>query len=444
MVLRRAGLLLALCMVVLAGCEGDFDQRIDEAGTQGPGDGSTGSIVNPDSNFVRGFASTGGAVRNAVVTLRPINDDGSIDFTEAGLLGTGFTFSNGIYQVSLRRQYRGPILVEIRGQNTLAVPSDVGNPATARTEKFHPMNPGHVMYSVLPHYDGYSTGDTHVTPLTTVAVMRGLSFDGSIAGVQGGVGMGMFGLMCQQVARYFGLERIRAVSPTDFALSGGLPGSKNYSYVLAALSQAAKDLGVANINDFWLGMSQDAFDDGVLNGSIGYVPNTAVPMPDLSAASLIGDALFNNYLDPNNLERIPGTDNTEVTPGSTLGQLVTHLDTARDINAIALDYELTVRIPDDMTLTQGDIVYTRTTVLKRLGNGTNFHPFGDSGGPGFVEFDFVSSSPANVDVQPFGRIVVNPLAPDGDYTITLNVSPRAGQTFITGPSDSYSFNVRVR
>lgn len=444
----RCGISLALCLLSLAtvpACEGDFDQQVEEAKSQGPGSGSTGSIVNPDAKFVRGFVSTGGAVRNAVVTLRAINDDGSIDLDEARVLGTGFTFNNGIYQVNIRRNgYRGAVLVEVRGQNTLAVPTDNGNPATARTNKFHLMEPGHVLYSVLPYFDGYSNGDTHVTPLTTVAVMRSLSFDGSIAGVQGGISMGMFGLMCQQVAGHFGLDAVRAKTPTDFSLSGGLPGDQTYAYVLAALSQVAKNLGVANVNDFWLGMAEDARDDGVLNGSIGYVPNTAVTMPDLSAASLIGAALFNDYLDPNNLERVPGKNNTEIGVGSTLDLLIAHLNTARNINASVHDYELTVRVPNDLTLSQGETAYTHTTVLKRIGNGTKFHPFGDSAGPGFVEFDFVSGSPANVDVQPFGRIVVNPLAVDGDYTITLTVRPRIGQTFVTGPLDTYSFTVRVR
>lgn len=439
-------LVLLLPLLLFSACNGDFDQREEVADTIGPGGGSTGTVANPNqSTFVRGVATIAGAVRNAIVILRPVNLDGSVDWNDANALGQGLTFFNGIYQISvLDASYRGPILVEIRGQNTIGTVSDGGNPATASTQKFHVMAPGHVMYSVLPYYEGKSSGDTHVTPFTTFAVMRALAFDGSIAGVTGGISAGLFGLTCQQTARFFGIGQVRAAQPADFSVSGSFGPDVLQSYAITALSQLARDIGVANVWDFWLGLANDGADDGIANGSIGFVPNTGVLMPDLTQASLIGDALLNNYLAPGNVDRLFGGDSTGLVAGSDLDQLIAALNNARNINTVTVDYDFVFRAPEVIDTTRSAVVRTSVLACQRIGQSTQFHPFGDSAGPSFVGFNWVSSSPANVTVQPFGRIVISPVAPNGDYTLTLTVQPLAGQTFVTGFTRSYAIVVKVR
>jgi hypothetical protein len=445
--MHRSGVMLVLfALLLLAGCSGDFDQREEIARTIGLGGGSTGTTANPNTgSFVRGVASIAGVVRNAAVVLRPVRDDGSVDWDDNNALGQGVTFFNGIYQVNvLNPAYRGPILVEIRGRSSIGVVSEGGNPATATSQKFHVMGPGHVMYSVLPYFQGASSGNTHVTPLTTFAVTRALAFDGSIAGVQGGIAAGLFGLTCQQTARFFGLGAVRASQPMDLAASGSFGFDMLHGYVLAALSQLARDIGVANVWDFWLGLALDGLDDGIANGSIGLVPNTGVTMPDLTQPNLIGSALLNGYLAPGNLDRVFGGDATQVVPGSALAQLINDLDASRNINNVTVDYDYIFRAPDVIDAARGATVRTSVLACQRIGTGTDFHPFGDSAGPSFVDFVWVSSSPSNVTVQPFGRIVVSPAAPAGDYLLTLTVQPKAGQIFVTGLTRSYTVVVKVR
>lgn len=438
--MRKFLLLAVIPLLALAACDGDFDQRQEQADTIGAGGGSTGSLANPTLKFfIRGTASTGGAVADATVILRPINPDASVDWDNNNALGTGVTFSNGIYQIYLRDgAYRGPILVEIRGGG----PAKGGNPATAISNKFHTMTSAHVLYTVVPMFDGYSVARVDATPLTTVAVARSLSLDGSIAGVTGGIATGMFGLMCQQTAEFFGLERIRERIPFDYSASGSFGNEDLYGRVMAALSQLAKDIGVINVWDFYLGMYQDALDDGELNASITVVPNTPIAMPDLGQANLLGSALFNNYMDPLNLERTRGGDNTQISTGGSVDTLITTLDTARDIDDAVRSYDNVVRVISGLRLNQGDTYQTRVAALDFLG-GVDFHPYGDSAGPSFVEFNWSSSSPGNVSVASFGLITVDAAAPDGTYTLTLTVQPLAGQTFITGPTEVHTIEVEV-
>jgi hypothetical protein len=195
--------------------------------------------------------------------------------------------------------------------------------------------------------------------------------------------------------------------------------------------------------DFYLGMYQDALDDGELNGSIPVVPNTPIAMPDLGSAGLVGSALLNNYMDPTNLERLAGGDNTNITPGGSVDTLITTLDTSRDIDNAVRTYDLTVRVPTGINVSKGGEYRTSIEALDQIGGSVNFHPYGDSAGPSFVEFAWVSSSPVNVSVQQYGRISVDAMAPSGNYTLTLTIQPAAGQTYVTGPTETHTVTVHV-
>lgn len=445
--IRGAAQYLVLCTLylLLPACSGEFDQREEQADRVNPGGASTGTLANPQgSPFVRGAVSIAGAVRHAGVTLRPVRSDGSVDWDDNSILGAGSTFDNGIYQLKLYDQsYRGPILVEVRARSGFN--AEGANPATAVSNKFHPMGADHFLYSVVPMFEGLDSFDNHVTPLTTVAVTRGMAFDGSIAGVQGGVSAGMFGLVCRQVEEFFAVPRVRASLPIDFAGSGGATGTSDLqSYVIAAMSQLAHDRGVSNVWDFWLALAQDAADDGILNGSIGFIPNTGAIMPDLSQGNLLGAALRDSYLDPNNLERVIAKNNTDILPGGLLEQQIAALDFARDINAGATrEYDLTLRLPGSLTIAAGEQSQTFILNVDQLGDGTNFHPYGGSSGPGFVEYIWNSSAPGLVDVLDYGLISVAPTAPTGNYSLSLTIQPAPGQNFVTGAVLTHSITVRV-
>jgi hypothetical protein len=443
--LRRAALISVLCTLYLftAACTGDFDQRVEQARRINPGGTASGTLANPDGSvFIRGAVSMAGVVRNAGVVLRPVRSDGSVDWDDANILGNGITFNNGIYQVTMNdRRYRGAILVEVRART--GFDSEGASPATAVSRKFHPMGPEHFLYTVVPAFEGYASVDNHVTPLTTVAVLRGKAFDGSVAGVQGGVSAGMFGLMARQVAEFFAIPRVRSTMPQDFAASGGLESNDDLqAYVLAALSQIAKDLGVTNVWDFWLAMALDASDDGELNGSIGFIPNTGVLMPDLGQGNLVGRALHDGYLDPNNLERRISKNNTNMVPGGALEQLIAALDLPRDINALTtFEYNLTLRLPDSLTIAAGETYQTRIINVELLPDGVRFEPYGDSAGPGFVEY--VWTTPAGISVSDFGLISVTAGTPAGSYQVSLTIQPAAGQSFVAGETIAHEISVRV-
>lgn len=427
---------LLVLAFALSACEGDFDQRVEVARTIGQGQGSTGTTPNPSSgNFVRGTVSIGGSVRNALVMLRPVLADGSIDLDDGHALGVTVTFNNGIYQAIVRdKTYRGPIVVEVRGQNVAGAQSDGGNPATSRTDQYHPMQSGHVMYAVVPYWNGKNVGDVNVTPLTTCAVTRGLFF--------GGVSTGMFGMCQRQLGDFFGLGHIRTSVPDDFARSGSFGDDRMYAYVMAALSQLARNIGITNVFDFYEGMARDCLDDGDLNGSIGFVPNTGIAMPNLSAAGPLGSALFNDYLAPGNIDRVRTPDNAGIVPGSRLDVLVTFLQTARNLNGFTCSYGLILRVEGRLDLNVGEELPTSMLAAEFLG-GTGVEAYGDSAGPGFVDFNFVSSSPANVTVLPFGRVSAPTGATPGTYTLTLTVAPAIAQTFVTGPTQVFTISVHV-
>lgn len=427
---------LMLLALALCACEGDFDQRVEVARTIGQGQGSTGTTPNPNTgNFVRGTVSIGGAVRNALVMLRPVLNDGSIDLDDSRALGVTVTFSNGIYQAVVRdKNYRGPIVVEVRGQNVAGVQSDGGNPATSRSDPFHPMLGGHAMYAVVPYWNGKDIGDINVTPLTTCAVTRGLFL--------GGVSTGMFGMCQRQIGDFFGLGHIRTSVPDDFARSGSFGDNRMYAYVMAALGQLARNIGVSNVFDFYEGMARDCLDDGDLNGSIGFVPNTAIAMPDLGAAGPLGSALLNDYLAPGNIDRVRGPDNGGIEAGSRLDNLVNFLLTARNLNGFTYSYGLILRVEGRLDLRVGEELPTSILAAEYLG-GTGIEAYGDSAGPGFVDFNFVSSSPANLTVLPFGRVSAPTGATPGTYTLTLTVAPAMAQTFITGPTQVFTISVHV-
>lgn len=445
--MRKLALLLALLLPVFTGCEGDFDQRIDDAPTYYAGQGSFGSTINPIGSVrVAGVISIAGLVRFANVTLRPINNDGSVDWDENNALGQGVSDGIGIYTVYVNDgSYRGPILVDVSGKQTGSVITEGANPATASSNKFHQMTGSHKLYSVLPYFDGVTVEDVHVSIFTTVAVARCLSFNGSVAGVPGGIADGLFGMCCQQVAEFFGIDRVRKQAVEDFSGSSLAFSNNGISgWASAALSQVAKDAGVVNVFDFYLGLYNDMLDDGQLNASIATVPFSGIPMPNLSNASLIGSALLNNFMAPLNTERVHGGDNTTVATGGTLDTLITTLDTARDVNTVTRDFDLVLRVPTLVELSTGQEFKTNILAVNQIGSAQDFHVYGDSAGPSFVEFNWSSSSPADVFVNQFGRITAAVAATPGTYTLTLTVAPESGQTFVTGTSVGYSVTVVVK
>ena len=425
-----------LILLLLAACNGDFDQRVDIARKIGTGGESIGSTTNPAAGpFITGAITTGGAFRTGLVTLRRVRDDGQIDFDDARVLGVSISLNNGGYQVNLRDgTYRGPIVVEVRGHDTVDVQTTGSNPATAVSNLTQVMTEDHVFYSVAPNFDGKSIFGVNVTPLTTFAVTRGQYY--------GGVSAGMFGLMCQQTAEFFGLDGIRQNLPQDFCNTLSFGTDFKYGCVMATLSQVAANIGVANIFDFYLGMAQDGRDDGLLNGSIGFVPNTGVLMPNLSAPNFLGAALEDDYLAPGNLEAVVDFDSTNAVAGSTLREIIDALDAPRNINNVTRAYDFVVRVPSFLEIAAGNEYSPRVFALDQI-DGPSFEAYGDSGGPSFVDFNFVSSSPGNVSIQPFGRIVAAVGAAAGDYTITLTVQPAPAQTFVTGDVFTFTFTVRV-
>jgi hypothetical protein len=103
---------------------------------------------------------------------------------------------------------------------------------------------------------------------------------------------------------------------------------------------------------------------------------------------------------------------------------------------------LILRVPGGMDIDRGEESSTRIFAIDTIG-GTSVESYGDSGGPSFVSYAFVSSSPANVTVLPFGRVSVPLSATPGTYTLTLTVSPMLAQTLVTGLTQIFTITVHV-
>lgn len=226
--------LITLGLSVLAAC----------GGGGGSASGPQGSISG---------AVTKGPVANALVTAYGISSG-----QKGAQIGTATADVNGLFSMTIGN-YAGPVMLQISG----------GNYTDEATGLRMNMASGDTMTAVMPAVlAGATTSGIQVTPVTAMAQamaqrMTGGMTDANIAAANAATG------------QYFVVNDILHTVPMNPLVAGSGAGAsqdaRNYGVTLAAMSQYAHTITMANSSGLVTAMMNDA-SDGVMDGRMGVSP----------------------------------------------------------------------------------------------------------------------------------------------------------------------------
>jgi hypothetical protein len=232
--------LLIGSMSLLYGCGGGGSSATTPGGTTGANGMVSGTAVKGP---ISGGTVTAYAITNGTMGMQ---------------LASGTTDSQGHFNISIG-DYAGSIMLQMSDGTYV-------DEATGVTVS---MAPGDVMTAVMTTL---STGSTvtgiQITPLTSMAQamannMAGGMMDANITAANTAIG------------NYFIVNDILHTPPMNPLVSGSsgtaTQGMKNYGMAIAAMSQSAKDMGMAASSSMVTAMMNDA-SDGVMNGLMGSTP----------------------------------------------------------------------------------------------------------------------------------------------------------------------------
>jgi hypothetical protein len=223
----------------------------------GCGGGGGGSATNPGGTTSANGMVSGTAVKGPIsggtVTAYAITNG-----TMGMQLASGTTDSQGHFNISID-EYTGSIMLQMSGGTYV-------DEATGVTVS---MAPGDVMTAIMTTLSAGSTvTGILVTPLTSMAQamannMAGGMTDANIIAANTAIG------------NYFIVNDILHTQPMNPLVSGSSSTAtqdmKNYGMAIAAMSQSAKDMGMATSSSMVTAMMNDA-SDGVMNGLMGSTP----------------------------------------------------------------------------------------------------------------------------------------------------------------------------
>jgi hypothetical protein len=223
--------LASLILLVLAGCGGGADMSV------------------PASGVVSGTV-TKGPIGNASVSAFGIGNG-----QMSGLIGSATTDVNGNFTMTVGG-YAGAVMLQVGG----------GSYIDEATGTSMVMAPGNVMTAVLP---SVAAGTTHsgiqVTPVTAMAQAMATQ-------MAGGMTAANIAAANTAMGNYFLVSDILHTKPMNplavGAGAGANPAAANYGMTLAAMSQYAMSLNMANSSAMVSAMMGDAF-DGVMDGRHG-------------------------------------------------------------------------------------------------------------------------------------------------------------------------------
>jgi hypothetical protein len=227
---------MALTLMVATACGGGGSSSDSEVGT-----GATG--------FVSGTV-TKGPVGNATVTAY------GIDGGQAGAqIGTTTTDADGNFNMAIGT-YAGPVMLQVSG----------GSYTDEASGTRMAMAKGDAMLVVMPTVAaGTTVSGIQVTPVTTMAQSRAQHMTGGMTDTNIAAANSAMG-------NYFQIGDILHVQPMNPLVAGSGAGAsqdaKNYGMTLAAMSEYAKDLGMASSSAIVTAMMSDA-GDGVMDGMMG-------------------------------------------------------------------------------------------------------------------------------------------------------------------------------
>jgi hypothetical protein len=251
--------------------------------------------------------SGGTGIISGAVTKGPMSNATVIAYGIAGgqpgaQIGSATTDANGNYTMTIGT-YSGPVMLQVSG----------GSYRDEATGSVLPMAPGDVMAAVISSVtSGTTVSNTQITPVTSMAQARAQQMAGgmtepNIAAANAAMG------------NYFSVSDILHVQPMNPLVPGSgsnaSPDARNYGITLAAMSQYAKSLNMANTSALVTSMISDA-SDGMMDGKKGSSPISMSmggmmgnsPMSPNAGTSGLATAMTNFVMSPANMSGLTTTD----------------------------------------------------------------------------------------------------------------------------------------
>ena len=278
--LSRIPLLIAVVATALlqAACGGGGD------GIGSGGTGISGSVI-------KGPAANASVVAYAVSAGQP-----------GAQIGSATTDANGNFTMALA-SYTGPVMLQ----------ASSGTYRDEATGALMTMASGDVMTAVLPSVaTGTAISGIQVTPVTSMAQTRAQQMAGGMTDANVAAANAAMG-------NYFSVSDILHVQPMNPLVPGSGatagPDSRNYGMTLAAMSQYARSLNMANTSALVTAMMSDA-SDGMMDGRKGSgsiaMPMGAMmgnsPMSPNAGTSGLAAAMTTFAMSPANLSGLTATD----------------------------------------------------------------------------------------------------------------------------------------
>lgn len=217
-------------------------------------------------------------------------------------IGSATTDGNGNYAMTLGG-YTGPVMLQASG----------GSYRDEATGFMHVMAPGDVMAAVIASVpSGTTATGTQITPITSMAQARAMQ-------MAGGMTESNIAAANTAMGNYFSVSDILHVHPMNPLVTGSgsaaSPDARNYGVTLAAMSQYAKSLNMANTSALVTSMMSDA-SDGMMDGrmgsgsismTMGGMMGTSMMVPTVGTSGL-ATAMMDFITSPANMSGLTATD----------------------------------------------------------------------------------------------------------------------------------------
>ena len=217
-------------------------------------------------------------------------------------IGSATTDANGNFTMTVA-SYTGPVMLQ----------ASAGTFRDEATGALMTMAAGDVMTAVLPSVAaGATINGIQVTPVTSMAQTRAQQMTGGMTDAN-------IAAANTAMGNYFSVSDILHVAPMNPLVpgsgAGASPDARNYGMTLAAMSQYAKSLNMANTSALVTSMMSDA-SDGMMDGRKGSSPismtmggmmGTSMMAPTAGTSGL-ATAMTNFVMSPANMSGLTATD----------------------------------------------------------------------------------------------------------------------------------------
>ncbi len=216
------------------------------------GCGGAGSAIAPGTRMISGTAVKGPVNGGTVTAYAVMNGASGME------LASGTTDTQGNYHISIG-DYTGPLMVQLSG----------GTYTDEATGVTTTMLPGDVMTAVIPFVSSDATITAiQITPITSMAQAMAHNMPGGMTAAN-------ISAASTAIGSHFMVSDILHTQPMNPLVQGSAQNAtqdqQNYGMALAAISQYAKNVGMASSSGMVTSMMKDA-SDGILDGMTGTTP----------------------------------------------------------------------------------------------------------------------------------------------------------------------------